>query len=376
MNMPILRISSAFSLCLCVSVVNLSSADWPVFRGNPHQTGVAGATQPVPAELPDKLDVLWTFRAKEAIEGTPAIVGGVVYLGALDEQLYALDLKTGKEKWHYKAGPVKVPVSVLAGRVYAGNLDGVFHCVDAANGQKVWTFDAGAEVTSGASFTKGRVLFGCNDESLYCLSDKGEKLWTFRVQGGPVLATPAIAEGHTFVAGCDATLHVLDAATGKELKSVELGGQIGATAAVVGEHLYVGTMTNQVLGIDWKAGKIAWTFEAPRLQQPFYSSPAVTDKLVIVGGRDKRVWALDRKTGKDVWSFATGGRVDSSPVIVGDRVYVGSLDKHLYVLDVAAGKQLAKIALDGAVIGSPAVADSRLLIGTEKGTLYCFGAKE
>jgi hypothetical protein len=30
----------------------------------------------------------------------------------------------------------------------------------------------------------------------------------------------------------------------------------------------------------------------------------------------------------------------------------------------------------GGVTGSPAVAAGRLLVGTEKGTLYCFGAKK
>ena len=54
----------------------------------------------------------------------------------------------------------------------------------------------------------------------------------------------------TFVAGCDSILHVIDWRTGKESFAIELGGQAGATAAVVGENVYVGTMTNVLLGID------------------------------------------------------------------------------------------------------------------------------
>jgi len=78
-----------------------------------------------------------------------------------------------------------------------------------------------------------------------------------------------------------------------------------------------------------RKAQIAWTFE-PQRSQPFYSSAAVTDKLVIVGGRDKLVHALDRAKGKEVWTFPTKGRIDSSPVVVGDRVFVGSLDGNLY----------------------------------------------
>ena len=104
----------------------------------------------------------------------------------------------------------------------------------------------------------------------------------------------------------------------------------------------------------------------------------MTDKLVVVGCRDKRVRALDRATGKEVWNFLAAGVVDCSPVIVGDRVIVGAKDRNgsLYVLDLAKGTQRAKIELDGAIIGSPAVADGKLVIGTEKGTVYCLGAKQ
>jgi outer membrane protein assembly factor BamB len=347
---------------------------WPVFRGNPHQTGVAAAT------LPDKLQVLWTFSTKDAIEGTPAIANGVVYVGSFDEHFYAIDLATGRERWRYKAGAIKSPAAVRDGKVYVGNLDGVLHCVDATKGTKIWTFETPnqLEISSGVSFADGKLFFGCADESLYCLSREGKKLWTFRVQGGPVMATPAIAQNRTFVAGCDSTLHVLDATEGKELASVDLGSQIGATAAVVGDNLYVGTMSSTVLGVDWKQAKVNWTFEPEKTKQAFYSSPAVTEKLVVIGCRDKHVRALDRARGIEIWDFVAAGQVDCSPVVVGDRVVVGAKDRtgSLYLLDLAKGTQLAKIELDGAILGSPAVADGKLVIGTEKGTVYCLGSKK
>src|SRR5436309_397076 len=81
------------------------------------------------------------------------------------------------------------------------------------------------------------------DEALYCLSKDGKNLWKFKI-GGPINGSPAVAEGRTFVAGCDSILHVVSADQGKELSQVDLGGQAGASAAVDGSQLYVGTMTN------------------------------------------------------------------------------------------------------------------------------------
>src|SRR5712692_10221418 len=103
---------------------------WLLHRGDALQTGA------VKAALPDKLEVLWQFTTKDTIEGAPAVHQGVVYVGSQDENLYAIDLAKGKEKWKYKAGPIKAPASYRDGLVYVGDLDGAFHCVDAANGAK------------------------------------------------------------------------------------------------------------------------------------------------------------------------------------------------------------------------------------------------
>jgi outer membrane protein assembly factor BamB len=344
-----------------------AAADWPIFRGDAEQNGVS------PAKLPGPLTIKWQVKTGESVPGSAAIVGGVVYVGSLDKNLYAIDLATGRVKWKSLLGPIKAPVGVKGAAVYVGDEDGKFYCVDAATGQKRWAFETDGEITSGANFAGDTLLFGSHDQTLYCLGLDGKERWRFKTDG-PVYGSPAVVGDRTFVAGCDSALHVLDVNTGKEVANVDLGGQSGAAAAVRGEQLYVGTMTNQVLGIDWKKAQTLWTFEAARHKQPFFASAAVTDDLVVVGSRDKRVYALNRKTGQEVWNYVTGNRVDGSPVVAGGRVYVGSLDGNFYVLDLAKGTEVQPpIRLDGPVSASPAVADGAVVIGTEGGTVYCFG---
>lgn len=342
------------------------AADWPVNRGNPAQNGVAAES------LPDKLAVKWTFKTG-GVEGTAAIVGSTVFVGSFDGHVYALDLATGKEKWKAKTGAIKAAVGVHAGRVYVGNDEEYFYCLDANTGAEVWKVRTDAEVTSGPAFTDDSVLFGANDELLRCLSLKdGHEKWQFRIAGGPIQGTPVVYNGKTYAAGCDSTLHVLDLATGNELGSMELGGQVGATSAAADGHLFVGTMTNELMAINLTRLVPSWRFES-RKRQPFFASPAVTEKLVVAASRDKRVYALKRKTGDEAWTFLTEGKIDSSPVVAGPRVYVGSFDKNLYVLDLATGKEVQRIALDAAAMASPAVANGCLVIATEKGTVYCLG---
>jgi outer membrane protein assembly factor BamB len=345
------------------------AGDWPQFRGDPRQTGVAASG------LPDPLALRWTFKTGSSVEAAAAIARGTVFVASQDQHLYALDLASGKEKWRYRAGPFKAPPSYHNGMVYAGDQDGVFHCVDAATGKEVWTFETRGEIASGANFAGESVLFGSADEHLYCLSLDGKLKWKLKLKGGPVLGSPAVVGERIFASGCDSTLHVLDAGTGKELAAVALSGQTAAAPAAVGEQLYLPAMNNQVLAIDWKKEEVVWKY-APDRRQPFYASAAIAAELVIVGGRDKRVHAIDRKTGAEVWTFATGGRVDSSPVIVGQRVFVGSLDGNLYALDLATGGEKKKLKLDAPIAASPAVGGECLVLGTTGGTVYCFGAEK
>src|SRR5947209_2155586 len=271
-------------LLAVTAVVLLSaaaSADWPLFRGNPLMTGVGQA------RLPDQLQERWTFKCKRGVESAPAVVNGVVYVASLDKNLYALDLATGKEKWTVQLGASKASPSVKGDRVYVGDLDGNFYCVKAATGEKIWTFETGGEIMSGCNFHGDNILIGSHDSTLYCLSPDGKKLWEVKTEG-PVNGSPVVVGDTTFVAGCDSVLHILDARTGNETGTVDLNGQAAATAAVAGDFAYVGTMTNQVVAIDLKKKAAAWVFEAKRAQQPFYSSAAVTDAVVVAGSRDRK----------------------------------------------------------------------------------------
>lgn len=355
------------------------AADWPTFRFNAEQTGVAAAA------LPDKLAQRWTRKfgndlGSSVIESTAAIVDGVVYVGGFDDHLHALDLASGKPMWKHKLGgerpdAIKTPVGVHDGAVYAGTVDGFYHCVDAATGKPRWRVEVGAGVTSGPNFHGSDVLFGADDETLYCLSRADGKVrWKFQIAGGPVHGTPAVTAGKTFAAGCDSTLHVLDVTNGKELSGVDVKGQVAGSGAVRDGTLYLGTMSGEVAAVDLAKSEVTWTYRPSKGRPQFFASAAVAEKFVVIGGRDRRVHAVHRATGKEAWTFATDGKVDSSPVVVGNRVYAGSSDGRLYVLDLATGGEVQRLQLDGPVSASPAVADGCLVIGTEKGSVYCFGA--
>jgi outer membrane protein assembly factor BamB len=358
---------------------------WPTFRNGPHQLGVATT------KLPKKLELLWTHPAGKKdgmIKSTAAIVGGRVYAASLNGEVFCLDLKTGERQWTYKSRQLENPntfipgfkaaVAVTANAVYIGDEEGWFHAIDRATGKEKWKpFEAQAEISSCANFYEDKVLFTSHDNSLYCLNTAdGSKAWQYETKG-QVYTSPPVVGDHTFVAGCDEHLRVINIKTGEEESDIPFGIQLISSPAVIDNLLYVGTYGNEVLAVDWKASTRVWTYTGAKAR--YDSSAAVTDKYVIAGSQDKRLHCINRKTGDGVWMFTTKAHVDSSPVIVGDRVFVGSNDGNLYGIDLESGKEVFRFRdVDGRPFSaSPAVGEGCLVIGSESntGNIYCLGAK-
>lgn len=344
---------------------------WSLFRGDQQGRGVAGSV------LPDKLEVIWTFAdEKGSFETAAVIADGMVYLGSLGGNFYALALDDGRKVWTF---PTELGFTAAAAvrdrRVFVGDSDGVFYCLDGKTGDKLWQFASEAEINSAPNFHRDRVLFGSQDGSLYCLNaGSGELVWKYE-SADQIRCSPTIVDNFTFVAGCDGQLHVIDLEQGKQVRSVELDGPTGATPAVAGDLLFVGTEGGVVFGIDWRAGETRWKYSGSGRAGAYRGSAAVARGLVVIGSRDKMVYAMDGQSGEERWSFSAGARVDSSPVIVGQRVFVGAANGRLFSLDLATGDERWRFEAGGAIAAPPAVAGGRLVIGTDEGVVYCFGEK-
>lgn len=366
---------------------------WPGFRGGPDLAGRRDGT------VSDAPRLLWTFDAKTQIASTAAISGGVAFVGTEDAGLLALDLhsteKTGKELWRAATGAaVEASPAVEGGRVYIGDKRGVFRALDARSGKQIWMFETGeepagggTEIASSAVLRGGKILFGSYDGSLYCLSAMdGKRLWRVETQG-PVHASPAVAEDRTFVAGCDEQLRFIDIESGNEVSVLPMGAYSAGSPAVAGDRLVLGTFGAQVLCIDLKTAKVLWTYEDPDRKFPFYASPAVgplrapagaggkPDLVAVVAGRDKTARTFRIEDGKLLWTFTTKARIDASPVIVGARVIVAGMDGNLYLLDLETGKEVWRFTAGPAFLASPSVGEGRLVISTEEGLVHCFDLK-
>ena len=47
---------------------------------------------------------LWNYTTGSAVDSSPAIVDGVVYVGSNDDKIYALNATNGAQIWNYTTG--------------------------------------------------------------------------------------------------------------------------------------------------------------------------------------------------------------------------------------------------------------------------------
>ena len=154
-----------------------SHADWPMFRGDAALTGMARGELAVPLKL------LWSFKTGGPVNSSAVVAEGRVFIGSGDNNLYALDLKSGAKLWSFKTGDaVEAPPLALNGRVFVGSHDGNLYALDAATGTQIWKYTTGEKIIGSANWfvTRGmtNVLVGSYDYSLHCVdSATGRSNW-------------------------------------------------------------------------------------------------------------------------------------------------------------------------------------------------------
>ncbi|MER5911896.1 PQQ-binding-like beta-propeller repeat protein, partial [Streptomyces sp. NPDC001982] len=72
----------------------------------------------------------WAFPTGSAVSSSPTVADGVVYVGSDDNNLYAVDARTGKKRWAFPTGSaVSSSPTVADGVVYVGSDDNNLYAV-------------------------------------------------------------------------------------------------------------------------------------------------------------------------------------------------------------------------------------------------------
>lgn len=315
-------------------------------RGQAPIRATAAATQQIASEVADLPSVatqqvpsdsgilpIWEFKCEDEIRSSPVVVDGVVYVGAYDNNLYALDAKDGKFHWKYPTeGGIAATPFVWKDRVLIGSEDRLLYAISARTGRILWTCPTEGRIRSSARVEFEHAFFGSDDYRLYAVNaHSGRVVWRFEALG-PIRSTPIVGD----------------------------------------EIVYAGSEDNHMYAVDLQSGSQKWKFRANRA---ITSSPALYEGMVIFGSSDWNVYALDERSGWTIWRTRTGQAVISSPSVVDGVVYVGSADRYLYALDASSGRQIWKFDAGAQIVSNPALSESFVYFGTIGGDVISVNIK-
>lgn len=318
----------------------------------------------------------WRFSGDGYFRATPTVTADTVYAGTFGKSFSAIDRETGDERWSVDVGhrfdaasALVVDDLVIAGTIGEAPLaltaengdqrfeDGAVVALDAGSGTERWRYDTpgapsgpgktdGEDVTGSPAAADGVVYVGSSWGRVVALDPAdGTERWSTVVGSQsrsaaerPHLSGPVVANGLVYVSAFeDRRVYALDADTGREVWTADLGGAPGQAPAVTPDTVYVGSyrtggcLTSAVclpgsLGgpagtlhaLDVASGAERWT--AP-LKPTVRSAPAVTTDQVFVANGD-RLTAIDRHDGTHRWDVPISERVRSSPAVAGGMVFV------------------------------------------------------
>jgi outer membrane protein assembly factor BamB len=279
----------------------------------------------------------WSFSTGERVQSSPTVVGGTVFVGSYDGNVYALDASDGTERWRFETGrPVASSPLVTDGTVYIGGGDGNVYALDASDGTEQWRFETDGRVGSSPTVVGGTVYIGSEDENVYALSTTdGTEQWRFDTSD-EVMSSPTVADGTVYIGSMDSSVFAVDVNDGTEQwqsGAYESGGGpagVSSSPTVADGTVYVGSLDGALYALSTRDGTERWRFQT---EDSVLSSPTVADGVVYVGSADTYLYAIDASDGTERWFFEAGSYVLSSPTVADGTVYVGSYGGDVYALD-------------------------------------------
>lgn len=270
---------------------------------------------------------IWSFRCEDEVRSSPSLGQGMIYVGVYDNNIYALDSKTGKFRWKFPT-------------------------------------DGG--IASTPCIYKDKVIFGSEDRSVYAVTGHtGKLLWKCPTQD-KVRSSIQVEFDHAFFGSDDGRLYAANVQSGRVVWRFEAGDAIQSSPILDGELVYVGCEDGHLYALDLQTGKMKWKFRTTR---GVISTPVIYEDLVLFGSKDRTFYALDKKTGWSIWKHTTNQAIYSSPTVKDGTVYFGSVDTHVYALEAETGRLHWKFKAGSAVTSKPAVSDEAVFFGTSKGAV-------
>ena len=308
------------------------------------------------------LEEIWSRRAGRGLGGAVSYSDTVMYVGAADRHVTAIDLRNGAVRWSLRvSGPVAEGVVADEHQVYAHTErpDGRAYGIDKSRGMKRWETTIGLAAAPPALVHGLLILANRNGVVLGLDPANGIVKWRRRVG---VARAPAFAgsQGSVIISTID-SLFQLSGADGKVLQRRRSSGTVLSPWVVSGQYRIAGTTDSQVVAMHVDSLTPAWSV---RLDAPVIGSPILRGDTLYALTRIGSLSRIPLSPAPEAQRISsTRTAFLSSPVLVRDWIVAGSADGLLFGFTME-GEIAWRVSIAGPIELSPLVlSDGFLAIG-------------
>lgn len=219
-----------------------------------------------------------------------------VYIGTFENGLYAFDLRTGAERWHFPLqyairGDLLLAENKIFFRSRADRIENdLLYAVNTTDGSLDWTFDFQTRTAGwmGLSYSKGRLFSASVNDYLYCLTAKnGKEVWKTRMfHERPRLLSfrPGVDEALIYYATPNKELFALNSDNGLIKWKYTYDHAFTSAPVITDETIYVCSMDNQIHALSKADGQLDWKLQVKPENSPNLGAIVSMQNLLFISG--------------------------------------------------------------------------------------------
>jgi outer membrane protein assembly factor BamB len=305
----------------------------------------------------------------EGIYAAPVLDGEVVYFGAYDGYVYALNAIDGTPRWRFETGdPIVSSLTLNDGTLYVGSTDGILYaidtsaCTNSCPQSAARMYDTGNSIW-GAPLVSEDVIYVPTMDGRIEARDASDisnpvNTFTFETRSGLTMYPTLAGDDTLLVGGLDKELFALDRQTGQQRWSSPFKGSnwFWGRPAISEGTIYIADLDGNVYAVGLEDGTAKWAtpFQA---ESPIRSAPILVGDTLIVVDRSGNAYGLAPDDGQVVWGpTALGKTILSDPYLLqssGDASPTPDADGETELLISAQGGDICRIdPRDGSTVGS------------------------
>jgi outer membrane protein assembly factor BamB/predicted phosphohydrolase len=259
----------------------------------------------------------WEVKFQGPVFSSPSFSNNVVVFGAIDGNIYGLDVRNGKTIWNVDCGtPVLASPSIEDDFVYIGGGKNAFYSINITNGEVRWTFNEIDGLIQGRATVNGdNVVFGAWDRHLYCLSaSTGGLKWKWS-NGKPndLLSpgniVPAISNNRVYIVAPDRFMTAIDLTSGIEVwrtNKHQVRESMGISPD--GEEIFAKLMNDSIISVSASTRNFQtnWAVDAG-IKYDHNPCPLLSDQKYVIGAtKNGLITAIDRQKQNVAWMHKIG----------------------------------------------------------------------